>query len=737
VAPGETIDLGDVDVTSEKRAEPKRMTPTTAAAAQAADDPAPAKWLEYAGSVVTPEGKPAIGARLYLPHDAPRLAETTDAKPQAVTDAEGKFRFTLDPKAAGGGDDWDPGSLIAVADGYGMAWAPSALYETSGGMLAKARARLENTPASWRALLGNVFEKSGQPLRLVADNEPIRGRVVDINGQPVAGTRLMLREVYATSGEDLSEWVEATKAPQADFYSTRQSTPHAIYSPTVAAIGLSAMTDADGRFTMRGIGRQRIAQLMIAGRGLQMERFYARTQAGQTIEIPREFRSPHLGKATYYAAELTYVAAPSKPIVGVVRDRDTREPLAGVLIMSQKRHGHAITGWGEDFVRTTTNAEGRYRLEGMPIGEDNRIGAVPQGEEPYMPMGVAASTDGPASEIEIDFDLPKGVWIAGRVTDAESAQGVAGEVSYFMFPDNEFLNGSRGVGSVDLRSIYVTRGDGRFRIPAVPGRGIVAFRAHDGQRYLRGVGAEEITAAKADVGGRLLKTLPSYCLVKDYQVLKEITPAADAGEVKLDIALEPQQSIRGRIVDPEGKPLSGVHIVGNSPSYGWRPNDGDSFEVLGYEPTTGRLLGFYHEERNLVGRVELSGTPPKDLVVTLQPGGKASGRVVDDSGTPQAGVWLARLQPPVRTMADLQARESTLQLPPNRNHKQRGEYFTDAEGKFEMSGLMPGEVYQFKAIDRGTNMSIARALGVLEKAIEVEPGQTLELGDVRIVDREE
>jgi len=61
-------------------------------------------------------------------------------------------------------------------------------------------------------------------------------------------------------------------------------------------------------------------------------------------------------------------AAPTKPIVGVVRDRDTKKPLAGVTIQS-----HAIGMVGFDIARTTTDAEGRYRLAGLPKAENCSI----------------------------------------------------------------------------------------------------------------------------------------------------------------------------------------------------------------------------------------------------------------------------------------------------------------------------------------------------------------------------
>ena len=39
---------------------------------------------------------------------------------------------------------------------------------------------------------------------------------------------------------------------------------------------------------------------------------------------------------TYYGATFRHAAAPTKPIVGVVRDKDTKKPLAGITIRSYR-----------------------------------------------------------------------------------------------------------------------------------------------------------------------------------------------------------------------------------------------------------------------------------------------------------------------------------------------------------------------------------------------------------------
>ena len=63
---------------------------------------------------------------------------------------------------------------------------------------------------------------------------------------------------------------------------------------------------------------------------------------------------------TYYGAQFGHVAEPSRPITGVVRDKDSGQPLAGVVV-----RGTGSLSEAYHFVQTTTDEEGRYRLVGL------------------------------------------------------------------------------------------------------------------------------------------------------------------------------------------------------------------------------------------------------------------------------------------------------------------------------------------------------------------------------------
>ena len=318
------------------------------------------------------------GAEIYLAHgNQPTGLLIPTSKPVTTTDSGGVFRFQIAPDDELREPDLGYCDLLAVKPGFGFAWSVVGKHETSGKWLAHVRAKAKKNidprfRQSWEYLQSGI----GEPLKLVVDDQPLRGRIVDINGQPVKGARLTLTEVWGAFGDDLGQRREATKEPNADFYSTRLKMRGDMNSPQVRSLITPAVTDGDGRFTLHGIGRGRIAELLVEGSGISTEKILARTEAGEKIVLEHEHRAPHLGSDVYYPAELLYVAGPSVPIVGVVRDATSKAPLAGVTVKSQKREGHRINGWGEDFVRAVTDDQGAYRLEGMPIGDDNRIAVI-------------------------------------------------------------------------------------------------------------------------------------------------------------------------------------------------------------------------------------------------------------------------------------------------------------------------------------------------------------------------
>ena len=80
------------------------------------------------------------------------------------------------------------------------------------------------------------------------------------------------------------------------------------------------------------------------------------------IAWPGSRDKPEYGTLVFHGATFDHAAAPTRPIEGTVRDKETGKPLAGVSIRSDRFAASIISG--RDHVRTISDAQGRYRLRG-------------------------------------------------------------------------------------------------------------------------------------------------------------------------------------------------------------------------------------------------------------------------------------------------------------------------------------------------------------------------------------
>src|SRR5262249_13218838 len=108
-------------------------------------------------------------------------------------------------------------------------------------------------------------------LHLAKDDVPIRGRLLDPDGRPLAGARVRLSGLMIPKDRDLT--AHLNKWSQASVYSgflTRvPSYERELWRlPLFPGLVTEMRTDADGRFTVSGLGRDRIAEMHVAGPGV-------------------------------------------------------------------------------------------------------------------------------------------------------------------------------------------------------------------------------------------------------------------------------------------------------------------------------------------------------------------------------------------------------------------------------------------------------------------------------------
>ncbi len=312
-------------------------------------------------------------------------------------------------------------------------------------------------------------------LRLVIDDAPISGQVIDLEGKPVEGATVSVSEIKAAPNEDIGPWLKAVKEDTGDYLGIEGE----LLSRWTSAVPAKVTTDAEGRFRITGIGRNRLVQARVDGPTIAIQRLRILTRPGETIL----FRGSNGLGTTYYPANFRYAAGPTRPIVGVIRDKDTRAPLANIKVRSDKVSPEPFIN--VNIVETRTDAQGRYRLTGLPKGAGNRILIVPDGSDrPYV-VSARDVPDTPGLDpVTVDVELKRGVWITGKVTDKVTGQPIPGaNVEYHTFYSNPNHSDYGGFAGSIVWHFVQTKDDGTYRVGGMPGPGLVTIFGKE--HYLR------------------------------------------------------------------------------------------------------------------------------------------------------------------------------------------------------------------------------------------------------------
>ena len=112
-------------------------------------------------------------------------------------------------------------------------------------------------------------------------------------------------------------------------------------------------------------------------------------------------------------------------------------------------------------------------------------------------------------------------------------------------------------------------------------------------------------------------TYPYYCFPTRLQhVLAEINPAPGTEEITLELQVDPGRTVKGTIVDPEGRPIArrgrDPHARCLPVSSAARPMNSPTFAVTGL-PSGPYRLDFIHRGRKLAGSLVLKGDESGDL----------------------------------------------------------------------------------------------------------------------------
>jgi RNA polymerase sigma factor (sigma-70 family) len=620
-------------------------------------------------------GKPIAGARVYWTSATTAIPVTIiKALPraqwgyvkkvvaEAKTDTEGRCEL----RARLTGEEFrDWMSLAAAAPGYGLSG------KTSFDVPAKGAA----DPA---------------PVTITLRPEvKIKGQLLTPAGAPAKGVRVRLKRIGFDGGDGVAVDVSDNwKVNEADLP----------YWPT-------AVTDAQGRFTLGGFSEDADASLTLIHEDFELQDLLVSTKAKG-------------GEAKRLRPEFTHTLAPGRTVRGVVTAADTGKPLPGVFLDIQA--GTLSAFFGE----ARTDEQGRYRMPGPAGLKDYQVGAYPPPDSGYLALRGGRGGEWPAGaeSIAVNFQLPRGRLFRGTVHDADTKKPLAGvSITYEAHRDNRLVWDK----PYDLVSPALTDKEGRFTITGLPGKGFLLAEGPSAD-YVRTMipWREGLIRGDRYLHGHAKVNVP------------------DKGEpAAAEIMLRKGVTLEARVLRPDGSPVPWVNSYcrGMDPlsvhAYRWdypvRREKG-LFRMPGCDPDRTYRVFFLQPELRLGAAVDLKpGTRPAE--VRLEPTAGVRGRLAHADGSPaKGGSAAARLATtqdgdkldPNATSLDEQIDwgDRTLGCDVMINGFGSGPTPNDSD-RFRVENLIPG-TQLFLEVSAGGQ--------VVRRPVILKPGELKDLGTIRL-----
>lgn len=543
--------------------------------------------------------------------------------------------------------------------------------------------------------LGDLTDPIGEPLRLVPEH-PLEMRLIDLEGSPLAGAEVRLLGAYPTpSGEGLGH--------------------ETLTADVLPALGAGWTSDPDGRFAVRGVGPDKSLFFQVRAAGFGSQRLHLVTKS--------EVRTATLSLGRAHIVE------------GRVTLGEGGPPAVGAHLRAQSMSSSYGMGQYLGEAEATIGADGRYRIEAAP-GGSVRMEVYPprEGADAYLLRGELL-VPGDAVTSRVDFTLPRGVLVRGRVSEAGTGRPVAGAVVTHQAHEKNnpyFIKGNSAWFNGDEQKAF-TAADGTFRLGVMPGPGYLLVKGPTAD-YLH----EEISAV--ELNGQL--TWPNARHYPD--ALRKLNPKPDDGPLDVDLTLRRGLTVRGHLVGTEGQPVRNAVLFGRTLTtsqltiiHGHRelPIRGGRFELGGCDPDASMPVFFLDDRDQRGAVVELSGKQAgQDLEVRLRPCGSGSVRFVDEQGKPlRPGISPAHLEivlTPGASFADIFRgvdRQSPLMADSfhfsNVDRERYRDLKTDAEGRMTFPTLIPGATYRIIVFNQPVTTQIE---------FTVKPGEARDLGDLVI-----
>ena len=631
----------------------------------------------FRGQVVDPEGKPIAGASILL--DLRQHGSIEPPAPRQLGNSDGNGRFTVgipasiigqkDPAQA---NPFPGAALAAFSPGMGPDWVEIDAKKAAGELT----------------------------LRLRRDDVPIEGRVINLEGRPIAGLTVNVAYIAEFSAGLLDKIRENAGKMNPSLWGEMRN----VFIPGKGGPIPPGKTGPDGRFRISGIGRDRVVLLNVEGEPIEQSLAMVMTTPDSAYK-PLLMPADGPAERRIEGPRFDLTAAPGRIFEGVVRDIDTRKPIADAKVVS----------WLG--VTKTTDKDGRFLVQGQPRGRENFLEVHVEGQ-PYINVVQPVPDSSGLDPIHLDVALKRAVWVEGKVTDRTTGRPVKAVVHYYPLRDNPHLKECPDAtfldNNVSDEAVFPTDESGHFRAVALPGGGILTVTVNE-PGYL--------AAPPLDlkVAGNVLHPANFEYQMHAYQALIPIDVPGGETLTIPEVSLVPGRSQHIQVVAPDGRPVLEARAWNIERS----SLDGDpvaNAELTFVHPNPGKdeTIMIFHAALSLGAAIQVRGDEPDPIRVTLQPTGTISGRLVDDDGRPRPDVNLSLLQ-------QFQRRGSSV------SWERFDPAFTGPDGRFQIRNLVPELPYNLQVIKKGEMNYSLRAEGYLHKSDwTVKPGEIQDWGDVQV-----
>lgn len=564
--------------------------------------------------------------------------------------------------------------------------------------------------------------KTSPPLRIVLDRgRRAFGRVVDEEGRPVAGVMLTLEPAFEEEPPPFEE-IESQEETSVTVVLEGSSDSKGTFEiPGVSAgtFTLRAMREGFAAFSKEGVeiaAGPAPADLgtILLERGVAIEgrvtdskgRPIEKAQVTATPFVPMgaigtfdvtsqppvatgaggSFRIGALKRGERYDLSVRHaghvpttapgVEAPTQEVKIVLQTARTlsgrvvgpeREPVPGAEIAATEETKASFEGAGYELTSTrplaVTDAEGRFAIADLEAGTLNLVVSARK----YRPRRLEGFRMPDEDVEDLEIVLDRGARLEGRVVDGEGEPVVRARLE-------ARLQGG-GASDPDSQPITVSGEDGSYVLQGL-----------ETARYK--IVVESPTHGRTDA-----------------------VTAISPGTNRLDIVFERGAEVSGRAVDESGAPVAGAAVILSAlPSgRGFDTVSGEDgtfrFPAVrdGLFRLTGQARGF--AEAAAPGEIQVAGQPLRGLELRFTRGVTLTGRLLGLSPAELRGAWVEAYS--ARSEEGFQS---------------SGQGTVDADGRYSLSGLTPGEwdVVATASSGRTARGTLQLAAGVRNPVLDIE-----------------